>query len=250
MIEFLPWDSDFFGYKIGRLLLIPPLYSQLSGLLTLARREGYRLIYLVVPDPPSLGPAAMEELQALLGHYGLELMHDKGIIDLKVENPPNTLPPGISEWEGTGDLERLRELNLLVGQYSRFRRDPGFVQGEYERLYTHWLEEGLVLKPENKVYLFKDKGQIVGFLTLSRRKDHVSMDLMAIDPKWRRQGIAQDLVEAARYWTGQCKLDRIRGTIQRDNIPAINLYRKIGFQVISPEFVYHCWLDKDSKVNS
>ena len=50
-LEFLAWDSDFFGFRVGRLAQRNIDDSDLTSGLESARRENYRLIYWVTgPD--------------------------------------------------------------------------------------------------------------------------------------------------------------------------------------------------------
>lgn len=49
MIEYLNWDSDFFGYKIGKIKISKPTdFTTISQLIT--NQKDYKLIYLVVDE--------------------------------------------------------------------------------------------------------------------------------------------------------------------------------------------------------
>ncbi len=71
-------------------------------------------------------------------------------------------------------------------------------------------------------------GKFAGFIAGDpRKKDHTGWILtLAVDPKWRRLGIAEALLT-------RCEADMnmpvIKLTVRRNNIPAIKLYEKMGY---------------------
>ena len=58
----------------------------------------------------------------------------------------------------------------------------------------------------------------------------------------RRQGIGQQLVEAARQKAHHWGCPTLQVVTQRDNEPACRFYAQCGFELVREEHIYHLWL--------
>jgi L-phenylalanine/L-methionine N-acetyltransferase len=77
--------------------------------------------------------------------------------------------------------------------------------------------------------------EIVGSLGLGvgeRRRAHAAELGMAVDDHWQRRGIGTALLRAAIELADRwLNLRRLELTVYADNVPAIRLYEKFGFEV-------------------
>ena len=76
--------------------------------------------------------------------------------------------------------------------------------------------------------------QLIGMVTVMRTSvEEKTGELgVVVDKEYWRNGIGQMLVDEAEYWFNHySSLDHMDLTVYEDNLPAINLYRKMGFVV-------------------
>ena len=74
-----------------------------------------------------------------------------------------------------------------------------------------------------------EDGTVLGYAGVSTVLDEGYIDNVAVDPRFRRQGVADELVAAlARF--GRAKLAFLTLEVRASNAPAIALYAKHGFQ--------------------
>lgn len=76
--------------------------------------------------------------------------------------------------------------------------------------------------------------QMVGMVTVIRTnsESHTGELGVVVEKSYWHNGIGQLLVEEAAYWfKNYSSLHHLNLTVYEDNLPAINLYRKVGFTV-------------------
>lgn len=136
----------------------------------------------------------------------------------------------------SGELDqRLVELALESGAYSRFKVDERLDNGEFEKLYRLWIQKAW----ENREILsLPDKE---GMVTVSIDVDSGKIGLLAVHPDSRGKGWGKKLVKAAEM---QAKREGAQGLYiptQLDNLPACHLYQSTGYTLSQKEYIYHYW---------
>ena len=85
-----------------------------------------------------------------------------------------------------------------------------------------WNDSAVVIVAEG------EDGAVLGYAGLQTVLDEGYINNVAVDPKYRRQGIADELI-AAFVRFGQAKLAFLTLEVRASNAPAIALYAKHGF---------------------
>ena len=81
-------------------------------------------------------------------------------------------------------------------------------------------------------------GEIAGFCLLLHRDDGTRViDLIAVNPDYRRAGLGAALCNGCEQELGSCK-ELIVGT-QACNTPSVRMYESLGFRLISAGYVFH-----------
>jgi GNAT superfamily N-acetyltransferase len=65
------------------------------------------------------------------------------------------------------------------------------------------------------------------------------LDTLVIDPNFRRQGIASALIQHAAEVAKELGYERMGLNCETDNVPAYNLYQKLGFQSVTQLVISH-----------
>lgn len=224
------WDSEFFGLRIGRVEVLTKedcevLTSQMSKL-----NIDYDLLYIFAVHGLDINiPGA--------------LLVDEKVV-YKTENLMiGEFCPQVKLWDETiGVTNKLRHLALESGCYSRFKLDKGFPHGDYERLYSRWIEQSVNHNIASEVFCYMKDGIPRGLITLNRKKKEGVIGLMAVHEEYVHHGIGSEMMQHVFKYADENKIHRIVVATQLKNIPGCRFYEKNGFVVESITDVWHWWL--------
>ena len=74
--------------------------------------------------------------------------------------------------------------------------------------------------------------EVVGYIISFQRGDIGYVSVLAVVPAYRRRGIAQALIQAATDYLRSLDVLSIQVDAFTDSIPAVSLYKAVGFRVI------------------
>jgi ribosomal protein S18 acetylase RimI-like enzyme len=232
-IEHLDWDTSFFGFEIGRLQLHAPV-PDMAAIPTMASEQGYKLVYLIVPD----ADAALNAQAAVLA----PLVDIKDTYAAPVSSTGHHTDPAIVEYTSTIAVPELIQLALDAGVYSRFHRDALFPRGGFEALYRQWIINSVNRTIADQILVYKVDDQIAGFTTIRYQPTHATIGLVAVAAGYRGRGIGRALIAAVQAHTTERGIATCRVATQRDNQDACRLYEKAGFHLEHSERYYHIWI--------
>lgn len=215
----LPWDSDFFGFKTGKIEVSKYDPSEIQRTAASALLEDAKLIYLIIPDKID-----RREL------FGDELA-DKKVIFRKLLNGDTSDIQGISEYNETYASPELYEIALESGKYSRFKTDGQLPDGSYEKLYRTWMDKSVSKEIADMVLVYYENKRILGLITVKLRPDHGEIGLLGIHPDAQGKGIGSKLISAAEYYAATEGKPVMEVATQYSNSPACRFYEKNGYSV-------------------
>ena len=225
----LKWDSDFFGYEIGRADIVN--VNQFDVEKFKSESSKYKLVYVFSKEKISLEPFALVDEKVVFR---------KDNIDLLVPQPSGNRI--VSFDRGRHDEQQMIDLALESGKYSRFNVDPNFQKNEYSRLYTEWILNSINGKLAFDVIVALANQQILGFTTIAKIDDDLAdIGLVAVHPDARGRGVGTELIYAAIERARLANFKSIQVVTQSENIPACSLYRKAEFTVNDITHIYHYW---------
>ena len=143
--------------------------------------------------------------------------------------------------------ERLLSLALQSGIYSRFRMDVNFKNGEFERLYSVWIEKSVTREIADDVLIYEENEQELGVATLGSKNGVGEIGLFAVDGQARRRSIGKMLIAGVYRSCLKLRLSTVQVITQRENIPACRFYQACGFKEESSTYIYHLWLSNKSR---
>ncbi len=88
-------------------------------------------------------------------------------------------------------------------------------------------------------FIAEDNGKSVGFVTLTCGLDDADIEDVFVVPSYRRQGIADGLIERALTLAKNSGAKKVLLEVRASNLSAINLYRKHGFTNLSVRKKYY-----------
>jgi aminoglycoside 6'-N-acetyltransferase I len=120
----------------------------------------------------------------------------------------------------------------------------------------HSLEMEQLQHSDGIVLLAEDSdGQVVGFVEVSIRRDHVEGTSVApvpylegwyVAPSHRRQGIGRALIKSAESWALEAGFSELASDAESDNPDGIRAHQDLGFREVgrSVHFIRHLRLQK------
>jgi len=83
--------------------------------------------------------------------------------------------------------------------------------------------------PQKRFFYVEHKQRIIGAMLAIIDNEFMGILNLAIDQNYKRNGIATQLVQEAADWAISQRIKFIYLQVEKDNIPAVKLYQKIGF---------------------
>lgn len=235
-LEKVTWDTDFFGYSIGRIRAEKLDLPQLNGLIKRAGDEDYRLVYLFANPNDEVSNNAAQQCGATLVDQKItfrtrilnqdDVLEDQHIIDYAAPIPSN----------------KLVELSLQSGIYSRYRTDPNFKNNEFEKLYLAWIQNSVNKKIASHTFVYMEDNEELGVVTAKVQPELAQIGIIAVDEHTRGKSIGSKLMKHLMAVLKKGKVPLLDVATQINNTNACNFYKKLGFHQHALENIYHIWL--------
>lgn len=230
-IEFLAWDSQHFGKRVGRLEL--QLATDLEELLRQAYQQRYEILYIYSPAPIE---------KPLIGNYALldvggHITFVKNLSNHRAENVKSV--SGICEYPLDTPTPELLEIAFLSGHLSRFKIDHSLPVGSFERLYETWLAKSLANHPGAGVYAYKTGNRAVGLVTVDWNGSKCTIGLLAVLESYQGRGIGSRLINYVERVCNVRKVVSVEVKTQLSNTSARALYIKNSFAEKDRSFLFH-----------
>jgi dTDP-4-amino-4,6-dideoxy-D-galactose acyltransferase len=252
LLERREWDSAHFGFSVATINSKELAQPDLERTLVLANQLGYTLIYWPTRVEHSIDDSLIQRYGGNLVDckttYGMNLTEENlsreamtQSVAVEVEIRSYT----VSSADSNPDYDqRMRDLAIAAGKWSRFAVDSRIEKERHESLYTIWLERSLrrELADEVLVAYAKNSSEPIGIVTLLKNRNIGSVELIAVSTEHRGRGIGKKLMQAGEQWMRDQGCSYVRVVTQKDNLPACRLYEQHGYAVVKQEQFYHFWL--------
>lgn len=233
--ELLNWDSQFFGFKVAR-IINPNIDSKqiINNTLSALSKDKVKLIYIVLDE---------QNLKAnlLLSEFNRPITTNV-TFKLKISETPIESFEGVEHYQNDKIEDELFDLAIQAGHDSRYKLDLDFEQGEFERLYRLWIENSVNKTIADFVFVYRNAGKVKGFVTLKINNDSGVIGLIAVDETTRGLGIGKKLVYKVFQTLAELNVEHCFVATQKDNLGAVKFYESLGFSVLKSEVYYHIWL--------
>ena len=237
LVRFLPWDSEFFGRRIAKVLPSSLRNEEIQVLDAWSKRERIDCLYFLSAD--SGGPALWSVEKS-----GFHLVDLRVTLFAKLDKL--VLPASESDsicLASSADIPDLRAIAALNHGDSRFYADPHFERAKCNELYAIWVEKS-VKDTDHKVFIYKPEAKALGYVS-SCLEDGGSaiIGLVGIAKDCQGRGIATQLTNHCIRVMQSEGCTQIQVVTQGRNIKAIQLYEKCGFRLKSIQTWFHKWYE-------
>ncbi len=238
---FLPWDTHFFGVRIGR---VNPHYltkTSMRDILKWEKSNSIDCLYFLAEfdDPETIRLAEANHFQLEDIRITLESnrsRNEKNIYRVVGNIITRTVQPA--------DISTLEDIARKSHKDTRFYFDRNFSKEKCDSLYATWIRrscEGWA----DQVLVAEMNGRAVGYITCKALDESVGqIGLVGVDEQARGQGIGKSLILAALDWFSIHNIHSAQVVTQGRNISAQRLYQKCGFTIHSLQLWYHRWTNR------
>jgi len=240
LIKLLHWDSEFFGFPTGQVFLEDALKTGAKSLLAHLHRQNIKLLYLFHDLSTEVDNGQKSDLIQTMDARLVDtrIVFSKDLMAIPKTDPPET----VSEFTLPQATDRLYDIVLESGIFSRFRLDPKIPPGSYDRMYRIWLDNSVSRKIADVLLVSKDEaGAINGMVTLANRTETAVIGLIATHADARGKGVGSHLMKAAEQYALQKGKTQLTVATQKANEPACRFYSKAGYQIANEVDVFHWW---------
>lgn len=239
--EFLPWDTDFFGFRIARVKENYITEQSVKDILEWIKNNSIDCLYFLAGfnDPKTIELAHIHDFQLVDIRVTFECDLEKQINEKIKEAPANNVFIRPAQ---VGDISKLESIARTSYDSTRFHFDENFPKEKSDTLYEIWIRrscEGYA----DQVLVAEVENQAAGYITLKLLGNRqAQIGLIGVSDKVRGQGIGKSLIYAAFDWSRLHLVDSMFVVTQGRNIIGQNLYQKCGFTTKAVQIWYHKWL--------
>ncbi|MBI2513911.1 MAG: GNAT family N-acetyltransferase [Opitutae bacterium] len=233
-VRVLPWDSAFFGFRIGCVTSSRLTPELLEATLAAGETERLRCLYFAAD-------VGCKASSALARQGGFELIEQRIDLARPAPSAARELPTGFRA-AVKEDLPTFTALAREAHTGTRFFKDARFPRARAADLYATWIERDF---REHELFALGMGKQCepVGYVSVQRdcAKGIGRIGLIAVAPRLRGHGCGHRLVQGAVSRCAELGCREIRVTTHSVNATALNLYRAEGFRPIEVRSMFHRW---------
>lgn len=238
-IKYLDWDSQFFGFNIGRIDIdINQLCSKtLDKALAEARANNMKCLYLEIPfgHPDILAHCSENRFSLVDFKTTLFKILSGGERELGASNITYKLKDKYYPY--------LKDIVEQISKKSRYAYDPKFDRQMSRQLYEEWLRKSFYEKYCDDFIIYIEDQKPAGFLTLTIKNEHPFIDLLGVLDDHRGKGIGGCLIKEAERKLLEAGYKILKVVTQGHNIGALRTYQSRNFKIEGINIYYHKWID-------
>ena len=137
-----------------------------------------------------------------------------------------------------GDRERVVEIAGQSFAYSRFHQDPLIPLDVANAIKADWTDAYFDGTRGNEMIVAVNEGQVSGFLLLIENGNKLIIDLIAVDKKLTRKGLASEMVQFVMEHAPS-HINAISAGTQKINQASIALYEALSFVPKMHQLTFH-----------
>lgn len=231
----LAWDTDYFGHKSGKLVLIEEINeTELSKIKELS--EGYTFITVTNQNNNAANNILIgKKTTAFLTDVNMQFSKDLSLYPNK-----NLVDKQIMVKEAMEFNDKILNIAEKAFVYSRFLNDSNLPIKKSEQIYENWLKNAFN-KAGKFFIIFQEEEKIIGFVLFSLNESIAVIELIAVDPLSASKGVGKRMINYLFSYLTLGNINRLNVGTQVDNLIAQNFYNSCGFRLIACHSIYHWW---------
>lgn len=232
------WDSNFFGFPIGR-IISGRITAEISAALpSWAKENKIRCMYF-------LCDSSSEESFDYACKLGFQLIDIRMTLHCNLTNSPVTQSQKPSNWHisyvESCAPEPLAEISRGIYRDSRFYTDRKFDSKKADELFTTWVTKSCKGMADGIVIAKNTHGEVCGYVTLHRTENrNPKIGLFCVSASSSGRGLGGEMLSFLKSNILKDEGD-LEVVTQGRNIPAQRLYQKHDFRTSQVQLWFHRW---------
>jgi GNAT superfamily N-acetyltransferase len=234
----LPWDTDFLGHSIGRLVVSEEQVGlqDLDKALEQARMSHIECLYVEISFSQLKLLEYCSSNQFLLVDFKTTLSKPIDPVKPQVQNNRICYKPFEHYFV---DLIPIVD---LLSRKSRFSLDPHFGYAKSQELYREWFRKSFYEGYCQHFLTYLRDDRPVGFATLKTKERVGFIDLLGVSESEQGKGIGSALIQSVEQQAASMGFSVVKIVTQGHNIAALRTYQRAGYMTDSVSVFYHKWL--------
>ena len=230
----LAWDTEFWGRPIARVGAASVTPDSVRAIDAWCSYHAVACVYLLLDGMDSASTLAAERGGFFLTDVRVTFRAD--LHNRTTQARPNVRPAQPRDREPLADLARVGH------DTTRFFHDPHFDRERCGELYGRWMLSSLD-GGAAAVLVAEADGVLVGYVTceLDEDGDVGRIGLIAVAESTRRQGVGQELCEAAFDWFKEQGAESAEIVTQGRNLAGQRVFQRAGAHADTLELWFHKW---------
>jgi N-acetylglutamate synthase-like GNAT family acetyltransferase len=235
-IQYLSWDTDFFGIKIGRIEILDENDFDPFKFKEQALDEKFELIYV------SKFGSMLTAGAIYIGH--LELVDVMLTMSKKFDEKDYIDTP--YEFRRELSMDELDECYNIAEQtsiVSRFYKEPKVGPEKTKELYRKWIDNAINKSVADGLFLVKEANSVAGIhLIKTDDKNKIGFcSVIGVNKSYKGCGLGKKLWEQSfGYWANEKQIEYCKVPFSFLNSESFNFHLKMGFDKIEEtKFIYH-----------
>ena len=163
---------------------------------------------------------------------------DVNVVYEKIIQHIATFKSNLIRFSTTKDQKTVTDLARNSFKHSRFHMDQEFGQDQADKIKSEWVNNFFLGKRGKWMIVAEKNEKAVGFLLLLEGENNsLVIDLIAVDSKFRGQGIAKQMITYAERKLNS--FEKILAGTQIINFSSMHLYENMGFRASKSYYVLH-----------
>lgn len=235
----LDWDSNFFGFSIGRIYASGLTDERLKKGLERAQKENITFVELFCDASDDESIDSSERSGFHLADLRITL---KKKLDGDI-NEDRVLKDLIFKKAVSDDIDRLKTISKGLFKYSRYYRYRKFDSNKTDLMFQVWVEKSVRGEFDDELYCLYHQRDILAFCSLKYKGKAASIGLFGINSAYRNRGVGGLTLNLVFHLLYKRRFTDMTVITQGKNYGALHLYQKNGFCLSRITLSYYKWLD-------
>jgi dTDP-4-amino-4,6-dideoxy-D-galactose acyltransferase len=235
-IRKLDWDSEFFGMKIGKIVIDndwdfdPVSFSQEAA------DEKYELVYIFKYQEMLPWDKV---IKAKIELIDIQLTMVKKFNTAEYCNIPYEFRTVLTASERNECYKIAEEISVV----SRFFKEERIGISKTKELYRKWIDNSLNHNFSDGLFLYKESESISGIHLI--KTDNTNKigycTLIGVDQRHKKMGVGRKLwLQSFGFWANESNVENIKAPVSLQNPDSVNFHLRLGFSKIEEtKFIYH-----------
>jgi RimJ/RimL family protein N-acetyltransferase len=240
-LRYLKWDSQLFGFPIGRIHANNMSASILERRLQDTQKKKIKFVELFCDVSDLVSIESSEKLGFSLADVRVNLMKT---IDSSIEDTHAGLNGQILKKATPKDLDNLIRIGNGLFSASRYYQYPNFDFEKVDLMYQKWIGNAILGQYDDELYYIDNQSDILAFCSLryNQREAMATIGLFGVNNQYQGQGLGSQLLDLVFLKSHKFGIEKIEIITQGKNTEALHLYQKNGFVLKKITLCFYNWL--------